>query len=103
MSKGTKTGVKIAVGFVALICIGGGALAMVPEVGPFGYYLITDTLKGGEYDKLVANAVTESRRTMSDDTYGSTELASKRIQLLHADNPRVHALAAYSAGRARVS
>src|SRR5690606_28014615 len=58
----SSRGVKVALGFLVLVSVGGGALALVPELGPFGYYAIGDALNAGEYEKLTERAVADARQ-----------------------------------------
>ncbi|HMJ13360.1 MAG TPA: tetratricopeptide repeat protein [Polyangiaceae bacterium] len=81
----------------ALVAIGGGALAMVPEIGPFGAYWISDRLKGGEHQKLVASAVGAARAELATDTYPAAQQALRVIEEARGRAKRVDALAAYTA------
>jgi tetratricopeptide (TPR) repeat protein len=82
---------------ITLVAIGGGALAMVPELGPFGAYWISDRLKGGEHRQLVESAVAATRAQLATDTYPAAKQAYHVIEEARARAKRVEALGAYTA------
>lgn len=50
--KKTRTSVKIAAVAFGLLSVGGAALALVPELGPFGIYAAQDLFQRGEHQAL---------------------------------------------------
>ncbi len=90
-------GLRIALGAFILVCIGGGALALVPEVGPFGYYALNDMLRSGEYQALTKQAIVDARHSLAKDTFPAAVEAVERVEAVRESAPRVHGLAAYSA------
>lgn len=90
-------GLKLALGALVVVCIGGGSLALVPDIGPFGYYVVTDALRSGEYHQLTERAIADSRKLLAQDTFPSAVQAVEQIEAARAGAPRVPALAAYSA------
>src|SRR5690606_6040399 len=69
----------------------------VPDIGPFGYYVVTDALRSGEYHQLTERAIADSRKLLAQDTFPSAVQAVEQIEAARAGAPRVPALAAYSA------
>jgi cellulose synthase operon protein C len=91
-----RLGVKI---FAALfvIAVGGAALALVPEVGPFGAYWIADQLKADEYARLLSATVDSSRRSLGRDTAGEAQKAAATAESAQQRAKRVVGLKAYAA------
>lgn len=63
-TKPARRGAKLAIAAVALAAIAGGALALVPDVGPFGVYALQDLVLKGEHEATrvrLNRAVEEAR------------------------------------------
>jgi cellulose synthase operon protein C len=91
-----KLGVKLYAGVFALL-VGGAALALAPNIGPFGYYFVMDHVKAGEYAQLVASTVATARADMAKDTFPDAQSALAAIETAHTNANRVRDLSAYEA------
>lgn len=63
-AKPARRGAKIAIAAAAVVAIAGGALALVPDVGPFGVYALQDLVLKGEHEGTrvrLNHAVEEAR------------------------------------------
>jgi tetratricopeptide (TPR) repeat protein len=93
----SKRRARIIAGAFAATVIAGGALAMVPSLGPFGAYWITDQLKQGEYAELVLRTATDAQKQLRSDTHAAAATAQRGVEAAHRRAARVSALAAYAA------
>jgi tetratricopeptide (TPR) repeat protein len=91
-----KRALKVA-SVLVLLTVGGGALALVPSLGPFGMYWISDRLKADEHARLVTQTADTARRSMARDIYPQAKAATAAIDDARASAKRVKALAAYAA------
>ncbi|MCA9632493.1 MAG: tetratricopeptide repeat protein, partial [Myxococcales bacterium] len=88
---------RIVLGVAVIGLLAGGALALVPSVGPFGAYWILDQVKSGEYQQLVQTTVKNTRAEMAKDTFASATAAFESVDRTRASEERVKPLAAYTA------
>lgn len=93
----SKKAARIGLGALVVVCVGGGALALVPDVGPFGYHLALDTLKSGEYREVTDRAVRDSRKLLAQDTFSAATRGVEQVEQLRKQFSRVRPLAAYAA------
>jgi cellulose synthase operon protein C len=91
-----KLGIKLYAGLFVLL-VGGAALALVPTIGPFGYYFALDHVKAGEYAALVAETVKTARADMAEDTYPDAQRAIDAIEGARSRAKRVRDLPAFEA------
>ena len=89
--------VRIAVLAGVLVIAGGGALALVPDVGPFGWYVIDGIVNKSKYEQLVAGTVDSTRKELATDTYPSARKALDVAENARASAKRVKPLVAYAA------
>jgi tetratricopeptide (TPR) repeat protein len=92
-----RRGLRITIGVIALLLVGGGALALVPTLGPFGAYWIMDQVNAGKYRQLTASTVAKARSDLSTDTAPAAAKAERSVEHARAQAKRVKALAAYAA------
>ena len=91
-----KLGVRVfAVLFV--IAVGGSALALLPDIGPFGAYWIGDRLKADEYARLLADTASQARRALGRDTALDAQKASATAEAAQQSAKRVPGLKAHAA------
>ncbi|HEU5077311.1 MAG TPA: tetratricopeptide repeat protein, partial [Polyangiaceae bacterium] len=95
--KKSKNAARIGLGLLVVMSVGGGALALVPDVGPFGYHFAVDTLKSGEYRAATERAVRESRKLLAQDTFAAATRGVESVEAARKQLPRVRPLAAYAA------
>ncbi len=91
-----RLGVRV---FAALfvVAVGGAALALLPDVGPFGAYWIGDQLKADEYARLLGATVDASRRALGRDTALDAAQAATIAEAAQHQAKRVVGLKAYVA------
>ncbi len=92
-----KRKLKVAAAAIVFGVVGGGALSLVPAIGPFGVYFITDRFKADEYAALLNETVGKARRELGPDTYVAAKRALAGVDRAQAQAKRVPALRAYSA------
>lgn len=95
--KKSRKAARIGLGLLVVVCVGGGSLALVPDVGPFGYHLAIDTLKSGEYRAATDRAVRDSQKLLAQDTFAAATRAVEDVETTRKTFSRVRPLAAYAA------
>jgi tetratricopeptide (TPR) repeat protein len=88
---------RLLLGALVIVVLGGGALALVPAIGPFGWYWVSDRLKATEYQQLIAETVRHSREALAKDSYTEARRALDSIEQARSGAKRVKGLAAYAA------
>ncbi|MEO7032202.1 MAG: tetratricopeptide repeat protein [Polyangiaceae bacterium] len=91
-----KSRLKLFTGLFVLV-VGGSALALLPNIGPFGAYVIIDRLKASDYAQLVSSTVAVVRTDMASDTYPAAKQALASVEVARASAKRVRQLPAYTA------
>lgn len=86
----------IVAGAVVLV-MAGGALALAPDVGPFGAYWVIDLVRAGRYEEIVAETVSASQANLGQDTFPAAVRASDEVDAQRLEYTRVPSLAAYEA------
>jgi predicted Zn finger-like uncharacterized protein len=92
-----RRGLRFAVAIIAILAIGGAALALVPALGPFGAYWILDHVRAGQYQQLVRSTVSEARQKLAGDLSPDAAQALAVVDRAREQAPRVEALGAYAA------
>lgn len=83
-----------AVGVVLVLA--GGALALVPNVGPFGVLWAYDRAMSGEHQKVLADTAKTVRDALAKDTHPEAKKAYLAADSARSANKRHKALAAYA-------
>ncbi|HVW29055.1 MAG TPA: tetratricopeptide repeat protein [Polyangiaceae bacterium] len=96
-AKRKRRRVRIAVALVATLALAGGALTLVPALGPFGAYFIIDQVKHGDYERALANAAGAAQKALASDTAPDAERATQIVESAAAAARRFKPLAAYTA------
>jgi tetratricopeptide (TPR) repeat protein len=96
-SKRKRRRVRIAVALVATLALAGGALTLLPAIGPFGAYFIIDQVKRGEYQRALAGAAGSAQKSLGSDTAPDAEHAMQIVESAAAGARRYKPLAAYAA------
>lgn len=78
-----------------VVGIGGGALALVPTVGPYGFYFFSDLVNAGKYESELRALHAEFERARAADEPGASLAVIERIDAAHRRAPRFAPLAAY--------
>ncbi len=95
--KRVSRGVKVSVAAAVALTVAGGALALLPDVGPYGSFIIIDTLKAGEYDALLQSVSRESEALCAADSADGADRAFAKAEASLAAAPRFKPLRAYAA------
>jgi predicted Zn finger-like uncharacterized protein len=96
-AKRRRRRVRVAVVTVAVTALAGGALTLLPAVGPFGSYFILDQVRRGEYERGLASASDAAHRALGSDTYPDADKAMRAVSDIAARAVRFKPLAAYKA------
>jgi tetratricopeptide (TPR) repeat protein len=95
-AKRRRRRLRIVVGAIVVGALGGGALTLVPTLGPFGAYFVIDQLRHGEYERLLKTAGEGAQQKLANDTYPDSTLAIEAVDASAAQARRFKPLAAYS-------
>lgn len=77
-----------------VIVLAGGALSMVPALGPFGVNWISDRLNADKHRRLLADSERAARDKLGRDTWLEAKAAFKSLDSAWAQARRFHPLAA---------
>ncbi len=80
-----------------LLAMGGGALALLPDVGPFGIYLISDLLNREAHEALLRDTAKEVEALAAKDSFASVPEVVAVCERARSSAPRFDALVAYKA------
>jgi tetratricopeptide (TPR) repeat protein len=95
-TKGRQRRVVVAVA-LCLSTIAGGALALKPDIGPFGIHFVIDQIQRGEHERVLAKLVTDAREAGHRDTYAAAEPELRDVEKAREAAPRFTPLSARSA------
>lgn len=95
-AKRRRRRVRVVVGAVVVVALGGGALTLVPSLGPFGSYFVIDQLRRGDYERLLGSSSVSAARYLAQDTYPDSGRAIDAVDGAAAQARRFKPLAAYS-------
>lgn len=84
-------------GGLLVVAVGGGSLAFVPEVGPYGAYWIGDRLNADEHQRLLDASAADARRAFGLDTWPDAKSGVERVVSARTAAKRMHAFGAYAA------
>jgi tetratricopeptide (TPR) repeat protein len=93
---GSKAG-KVALALALLSLTGGGALALLPNVGPFGFHLISDLLNRDTHEQLLRRTAERVIELRDADDFVAVNAVQALSESARRDAPRFEPLAAYSA------
>jgi predicted Zn finger-like uncharacterized protein len=86
-----------AVAVFALIAVGGGSLALLPDIGPFGAHAISDRLNAAAYAQALADLKTSARKSLDEDTFVASARALSDARAAMAARPRHRPTTSYAA------
>jgi tetratricopeptide (TPR) repeat protein len=81
-------------GALFVLLLAGGALSMVPAVGPFGINWISDQLNADKHRRLLADSEKSARQKLGRDTWLEAKAAFQVLESASAQARRYHPLAA---------
>jgi tetratricopeptide (TPR) repeat protein len=84
-------------GSLAVLVLGGAALSLVPDVGPFGSAYISDRLRKAEYERLLAAQSSTAQRLLAQDLYPEALKSLQQLESVQKAYPRARGLKAYRA------
>jgi predicted Zn finger-like uncharacterized protein len=87
----------LSMGIATVLIVGGGSLALLPDIGPFGVYAITDIVKADEQKQALAQLEKNIQTLLDEDTMGSSVRALSAAKSGQTNLPRHRAVAAYTA------
>jgi tetratricopeptide (TPR) repeat protein len=82
---------------IALLSAAGGALTLLPDIGPFGAHFIADQIGKKQNNELVARQVEGGRKVLLADDYSGVERVLNELERARRDHERLRALKAYAA------
>jgi len=88
---------KGIVAFVLVLAVAGGALAVLPNVGPYGAYWILDTVQAGSHEAALNQDIQGAETRLSKDTAKEVEAAFREVARGRSDAPRFRPRAAFTA------
>jgi tetratricopeptide (TPR) repeat protein len=88
---------KVVYAVFGLAVIGGSALALLPDIGPYGAYFIVDQLKSKDNQALVRKHAEAGRLVLDRDDYSGVEKILKDVEQVRREHERLKSLAAYAA------
>lgn len=74
-TSGLSQGTRIVLAATVVLAIGGGALSLVPEIGPYGSYWLIDQMNGDTYRSQLVASVQRVNKKLSLDTADQVEKA----------------------------
>ncbi len=87
----------LSMGIATVLIVGGGSLALLPDIGPFGVYAITDIVQADEQKQALAQLEKNIQALLDEDTMGSAVRALAAAKSGQTNLPRHRAVAAYTA------
>ncbi|WP_437958844.1 tetratricopeptide repeat protein [Sorangium sp. So ce119] len=92
-----KTKIKrYVVAALAVAAVGGGALALVPDVGAFGVNLISDRLNASAHEAALADLRKRTQAALAQDTASAANGALNDAKTVRGGAPRHRATMAYA-------
>jgi len=80
-----------------LVAVGGGSLALLPDIGPFGVYALTDIIQADQQNQTLAQLEKNVQTMLDEDTMDSSARALAAAKTAQLNLPRHRATAAYTA------
>jgi predicted Zn finger-like uncharacterized protein len=90
-----RRSLRAIVSIIVVIALGGGSLALVPSIGPFGVFWIIDQAKAGEYKKLVTATAKSVREGLARDDFQDATRVYKEADAASNKAKRLRALSAF--------
>lgn len=88
---------KFALAAVLVTAIAGGALALVPAVGPFGIHVAMDLINRGQHDQLLSSTIAQVQAKRSSDLFTDARSTLELTEQARTSAERFQPLTAYSA------
>ena len=88
---------QIAIGAVVLFMLGGGAMSLVPSVGPFGFNFVSDQINAKGYAASLEALKKSATAQLDEDTSGAVGASLEACRKLARTMPRFAPTKAYCA------
>ncbi|MDI1451434.1 tetratricopeptide repeat protein, partial [Polyangium sp. 6x1] len=85
------------IGAAVLFAIGGGALALLPDIGPFGAHAVSDLVNASAHADALTGLEKNTQATLDEDTAAAAARALEAAKAAQLARPRHRATAAYAA------
>ena len=85
------------IGAAVLIAIGGGALALLPDIGPFGVHAVSDLVNASAHTEALTGLEKNTQATLDEDTAVAAARALEAAKAAQLARPRHRPTAAYAA------
>ncbi|MDI1432857.1 tetratricopeptide repeat protein [Polyangium sorediatum] len=85
------------IGAAVLIAIGGGALALLPDIGPFGVHAVSDLVNASAHAEALTGLEKNTQATLDEDTAAAAARGLEAAKAAQASRPRHRPTAAYAA------
>ncbi len=86
-----------AIGAAVLFAIGGGSLALLPDIGPFGAHAIGDLLSASTHAEALSTLQQNTQAAFDEDTAAAASRALDMAKAAQVSRPRHRPTAAYAA------
>lgn len=96
-TSGLSQGTRIVLVAAVVLAIGGGALSLVPDLGPYGAYFIIDQMNADKYEAQLSADIRSADKRLALDTADEADRAFSDLSLGRASAPRFKARTAYLA------
>jgi tetratricopeptide (TPR) repeat protein len=87
----------IVVAVVAFLAMGGSALTLLPDVGPFGASFLVDQIRHKDNEALVLRHVNEAHKVLMADDFAGVERVTAGLEAARRDHERLRTLKAFAA------
>lgn len=87
----------LMMGIAVLVAVGGGSLALLPDIGPFGVYAVMDIVQADEQNQKLAQLEKNAQTMLDEDTMESSARALNAAKAAQLEMPRHRATASYTA------
>ncbi|UQA63747.1 zinc-ribbon domain-containing protein [Polyangium aurulentum] len=95
--KGRSRSRLYVVAAVTLLAVGGGSLALLPDIGPFGAHAISDRINAQAHAQALADLERSVQASLDEDTFTAATRALADARAAQTSRPRHRPTAAYAA------
>jgi predicted Zn finger-like uncharacterized protein len=88
---------QVGIAAVVLFMLGGGAMALVPSIGPFGLNFVRDQINAGSYAAALDDLKKSASAQQDEDVSGAVGAALERCKAVQPTMPRFAPAKAYCA------
>lgn len=96
-SAGSKRSRAVAAALFVVVALGGSALTLLPDIGPFGAHFLLDQISRKDYEALVQRHAAAGQAVFVLDDFSGVAKVSTDLEAAVRDHERLRALKAYAA------